>query len=100
MTRGAKTITCTCSYSPAYIYMSMHVHVMMTPSPLQSNSGSGSKKVDLVSKAGEWGCKVVSLEELLAELRKLPPLPPSPSSQTKTAINGRQAKGEDHMIVT
>ena len=44
----------------------------------QKNTG---KKVDIVAMATGWGCKVVQLEELLAELRRLKPLPKKESSQ-------------------
>ena len=37
--------------------------------------------MDIVTLAAGWGCKVVQLGELLAELKKLKPLPRKDESQ-------------------
>ena len=48
---------------------------------LQLSRGRGGRKADLRSLAQQWGCKVVSLEDLLAEIRRLKPLPSSEASK-------------------
>lgn len=52
---------------------------------LQKARGRGGRKADLRALAQQWGCKVVTLDELLTEIKKLKPLPPaSKSSDTKS----------------
>ncbi len=51
----------------------------LTPSlpspPLPPQKQKSAAKVDIVARAKEWGCKVVYVDELMAELRKLKPVP-------------------------
>ena len=46
---------------------------------LQLSRGRGGRKADLEALARQWGCKVVTLDELLAELKRLKPLPSATS---------------------
>lgn len=43
------------------------------------------KSTDLRALAESWGCKVLSLNELLKELRKLKPLPKKEDTSKKSA---------------
>ena len=52
-------------------------YMLFFPAQKQKNT----KKVDIVAMATGWGCKVVQLEELLAELKRLKPLPKKEESQ-------------------
>ena len=42
--------------------------------------------MDIVTLAAGWGCKVVQLEELLAELKRLKPLPRKEESQVCVCV--------------
>ena len=44
------------------------------------------RSTDLRALAEGWGCKVLSLSELLKELRKLKPLPKKESPSKKTPV--------------
>ena len=46
---------------------------------LQLSRGRGGRKADLEALARQWGCKVVTLDELLTELKRLKPLPSATS---------------------
>ena len=43
--------------------------------------------MDIVTLAAGWGCKVVQLGELLAELKKLKPLPRKDESQVCVCVH-------------
>lgn len=60
--------------------MNLRQYVVFFAAQKQKNAG---KKVDIVAMAAGWGCKVVHLEELLAELKKLKPLPKKEESQVR-----------------
>ena len=47
---------------------------------LQLSRGRGGRKADLRSLAQQWQCKVVTLDQLLAELKRLKPLPQTSGS--------------------
>lgn len=57
---------------------------------LQLSRGRGGRRADLHSLAKQWGCKVVTLEELQGELKKLKPLP---SSITTITTDVRRSQG-------
>ena len=59
---------------------------------LQLSRGRGGKKADLLSLAQQWGSRVVTLDELLAELKRLKPLPPT--SAAADSASGRSSRGE------
>ena len=52
-------------------------------------------KVDIVAMAKEWGCKVVYLDELLAELKKLKPVPQN--SKVKKIAKGERGGGRERV---
>ena len=58
---------------------------------VQLSRGRGGRKADLRTLARQWGCKVVTLDELLAELKKLKPLP---SATSKSCDEDSQHKSE------
>ncbi len=41
--------------------------------------------MDILKMAEEWGTKLITPEELMAELKKYKPLPPPPQEETKSA---------------
>ena len=45
------------------------------------------KSTDLRALAEKWGCKVLSLTELLKELRRLKPLPKTDEPKKKTVAS-------------
>ena len=54
-----------------------HVPALLSTAQKQKNA----KKVDIITMATGWGCKVMQLEELLAELKRLKPLHKKEESQ-------------------
>ena len=61
---------------------------------LQLSRGRGGRKADLQALAQQWGSKVVTLEELLSELKRLKPLPSTATADSSdTSTCGRGSRG-------
>ena len=61
---------------------------------LQMSRGRGGRKADLKALALQWGCKVVTLEELLAELKRLKPLPSRGKPGTTDSESGNKSESQ------
>lgn len=61
---------------------------------LQLSRGRGGRKADLQALAQQWGSKVVTLEELLAELKRLKPLPSAAAGTTGTTSSPSGARNK------
>ena len=59
---------------------------------LQLSRGRGGRKADLRALAQQWGSKVVTLEELLTELKRLKPLPSAPAGTTGSSSSSSGAR--------
>ena len=60
---------------------------------LQLSRGRGGRKADLQALAQQWGSKIVTLEELLCELKRLKPLPSATAPPPGTSSGGSVASG-------
>ena len=65
---------------------------------LQLSRGRGGRKADLQALAQQWGSKVVTLEELLAELKKLKPLPSAAVPPTSSSGRGSSGESADYVL--
>lgn len=84
-----------CGFTLQYMYMQsaythpiIHIH---TPLLLQKLKQGGKKSVDILEMAKSWNCKVVTLTELLKELKRLKPLP----KREETSSRVGKGKGEE-----
>ena len=52
-----------------------------------SQKQKNTAKLDIIAVANEWKCKVIYLDDLLAELKKLRPLPQKDAQVTEWVIH-------------
>ncbi|CAI8009008.1 Protein DBF4 homolog B [Geodia barretti] len=80
-------------HSPSEATPVRHGILTRSQQMLQLSRGRGGRKADLQALAQQWGSKVVTLEELLGELKRLKPLPSAATADSSdTSTCGRESK--------